>query len=314
MASELTTLAERYVLESLVARGGMAAVWKARDDVLARPVAVKILHPHLAEDEAFLERFRFEALAAARLAHPNIVAIYDTGTDGGPEDAGEQHFIVMEFCGGGSLADHLAERGPMEPDGIRAVGAAVCEALGYAHRIGVVHRDVKPANVLITGDGSLKVADFGIAKAAFAAGDITTTGSILGTVTYLSPEQLRGSEPDARSDLYALGVTLYELVTGRPPFVEETQMATAMKHLREQPAPSRSVRGGIPRSLDQVIMKALAKDADDRYQSAEEMRTALEGRGSASAATAVIERPIGPQPLDGAERVDTPPTRASRQI
>lgn len=287
----MITLAERYVLESEIARGGMAIVYKARDDVLARPVAVKVLHSHLADDAAFLERFRFEALAAARLAHPNIVSIYDTGAE--PTDDGGQthHYIVMEYCGGGSLAEHLVKEGPLRPERAAVVGSSVCEALAYAHRSGVIHRDIKPANVLVAEGGGLKVADFGIAKAAFADGDVTTTGSILGTVTYLSPEQLRGEEPDQRSDIYSLGVTLYELLAGRAPFEEETQMAIAMKHLREEPPPLRSVRGGIPRALDGVVSKAMAKDPDQRFQSAQDMRTALEGQ-SAATATAVLRRPV----------------------
>jgi eukaryotic-like serine/threonine-protein kinase len=286
----MITLADRYVLESEIARGGMAVVYKARDDVLARPVAVKVLHAHLAEDQAFLERFRFEALAAARLAHPNIVSIYDTGAeDAGPEgDA--RHYIVMEYCGNGSLSEHLLREGPLPPDRAATVGSSVCDALAYAHRSGVIHRDIKPANVLVTETGGLKVADFGIAKAAFTDGDVTTTGSILGTVTYLSPEQLKGDEPDQRSDIYSLGVTLYELLAGRAPFEEETQMAIAMKHLREEPAPLRSIRGGIPRAIESVVSKAMAKDPDDRYQNAQAMRSALESQASATS-TAVLRRP-----------------------
>ena len=278
------------MLEAEIARGGMAVVYRARDDVLARPVAVKVLHSHLADDEAFLERFRFEALAAARLAHPNIVSIYDTGAEESDAELEARHFIVMEYCGGGSLAEHLLKEGALQPERAVVVGSSVCEALAYAHRSGVIHRDIKPANVLIAETGALKVADFGIAKAAFSDGDVTTTGSLLGTVTYLSPEQLKGEEPDQRSDIYSLGVTLYELLAGRPPFEEETQMAIAMKHLREEPPPIRSVRGGIPRGLADVVGKAIAKDPDERYQSAQEMRNALEGQ-SGSTATAVLRRP-----------------------
>jgi serine/threonine-protein kinase len=302
----MITLAERYVLESEIARGGMAIVYKARDDVLARPVAVKVLHAHLADDAAFLERFRFEALAAARLAHPNIVSIYDTGAEPTDSDGTTHHYIVMEYCGGGSLAEHLAGEGPLRPERAAVVGSSVCEALAYAHRSGVIHRDIKPANVLVAEGGGLKVADFGIAKAAFTDGDVTTTGSILGTVTYLSPEQLRGEEPDQRSDIYSLGVTLYELLAGRAPFEEETQMAIAMKHLREEPPPLRSVRGGIPRGLDSVVSKAMAKDPDERFQSAQEMRTALEGQ-SAATATAVLRRPAR-----SAERATTVAPRTAR--
>ncbi|MGH2790324.1 MAG: protein kinase domain-containing protein [Actinomycetota bacterium] len=304
MASELITLAERYVLESEIARGGMAVVYRARDDVLARTVAVKVLHPHLADDEAFLDRFRFEALAAARLAHPNIVSIYDTGAEEGGAADQTRHFIVMEYCGGGSLAEHLRRDGPFQPERGAVVGSAVCEALAYAHRSGVIHRDIKPANVLVAGDGAtLKVADFGIAKAAFGSGDVTTTGSILGTVTYLSPEQLKGEEPDQRSDIYSCGVMLYELLAGRAPFEEETQMAIAMKHLREEPPPLRAARGGIPKSIETIVMKAMAKDPAVRYQNAQEMRAALES-SSVGSTTAVLRRPTRKT-----ERVEAPARR-----
>jgi hypothetical protein len=274
MPSVPTTLLERYTLEETIARGGMGTVWKATDEVLARTVAVKVLHPHLSEDEAFVERFRREALAAARLVHPNIVAIYDSGSHEVTDEHVLQHFIVMEYCAGGTLADLLAGRGRLNPDRVVAIGVEVCDALDYAHRNGVVHRDVKPANVLLTHD-SMKVADFGIAKAAFATGDITTTGSILGTVTYISPEQAQGKEPDARSDLYALGIVLYELLVGRPPFQEATQMATVMRHVNDPPPAPRSLKAGIPRALEAVLLKTLAKDPDARYASAAEMRNAL---------------------------------------
>jgi eukaryotic-like serine/threonine-protein kinase len=296
VGSELVTLGQRYALEDRIASGGMATVWRARDDVLARTVAIKLLHPHLAEDSEFLERFRREALAAARLSHSNIVAIFDTGTeategDGSGDDVSERHFIVMEYCSGGTLATALANEGPFDPGRAASVAAEVCDALGYAHRSGIVHRDVKPHNVLITEEGSLKVADFGIAKAAFGTSDITTTGSILGTVTYLSPEQVQGLEPDARSDLYSLGVVVYELLAGRPPFVEDTQIAVAMAHAHRDPPPLRSIRARIPRALEAIVMKSLAKDPDERWQSAEEMMNALRQTGG-QASTAIFPRPV----------------------
>lgn len=285
MADAQSTLVERYVLEERIASGGMAAVWRARDDVLARPVAVKVLHEHLAQDPSFVERFRIEALAAARLAHPNIVAIYDTGEDG------NDHFIVMEHCAGGTLSDVLKEDGALSPERVASVGATICDALAYAHRNGVIHRDIKPANVLVSEHGVLKVTDFGIAKAAFSKKDITTTGTIIGTVTYISPEQANGEEPDARSDVYALGVVLYELAAGRVPFDADSDVATALKHVNEAPPSPRSMRAGIPRHLEGIILKALAKDPADRYQSAEEMRNALRGRSGGAGGTQVIERP-----------------------
>ena len=294
------TLSERYVLEAEIARGGMGVVWRARDEVLARPIAVKILHEHLSTDEAFLGRFRREALAAARLTHPNIVAIYDTGNELGP-DGVERNYIVMEYCGGRTL-ETLLSNGPLAPERVADIGATICDALAYAHRHDVVHRDIKPANVLITDDGTLKVADFGIAKAAFVTGDITTTGSILGTVTYISPEQARGQEPDARSDIYALGVVSYELLVGRPPFAEDNQIAIAMKHIREEPPPVRSLRAGIPRSLEAVVMKALAKEPEDRHQTADEMGSSLRAIGGGQT-TSVISAPPAAR--------HAPPPRAS---
>ena len=277
----------------------MATVWEARDEVLARTVAVKILHPHLAENDEFLERFRREALAAARLAHPNIVAIYDTGTERGLPDGIDRYYIVMEHCAGGTLAPFATNERPLELRNVAAIGSTICDALGYAHANSVIHRDVKPANVLVTVDHTLKVADFGIAKAAFTTGDINQTGAILGTVSYLSPEQLRGDEPDGRSDLYSLGALLYELLCGRPPFVGESRIGIAMKHIREEPPPLRSIKPGISRSLEAVVMKALRKQPDERFASADEMRAALDAAISpAAGATAVFDRPaIAPTPM-----------------
>ncbi len=296
MSGGTAILAERYVLESRIAAGGMAAVWRARDDVLARTVAVKILHPHLAQDPSFVERFRIEALAAAHLAHPNIVAIYDTGDQGSGEE--HQHFIVMEHCGEGTVGDLLKREGPLAPQRVASLGATICEALAYAHHHEVIHRDIKPENVLISDHHTLKVTDFGIAKAAFAAHDLTTTGKIIGTVTYISPEQAGGTEPDARSDLYSLGVVLYELLIGKPPFREETEVATALKHLHEMPPSPRSMRAGIPRDLDAAIMKALAKDPADRFASAEQMRDALGGHsvGIQGSTQAIAKPPQTPVP------------------
>lgn len=277
MPPQHDTIAGRYVLGSQISKGGMATVWRAKDEVLARPVAVKILHPHLSEDEAFLERFRREALAAARLSHPNIVSIYDTGSQPRGEGEPDLQYIVMELCPKGTLEDLLRKEHSLPPERIAGIGSAVCDALGYAHRQGIVHRDVKPANVLIAEDGLLKVGDFGIAKAAFTKSDLTTTGSILGTVTYLSPEQSQGEEPDARSDIYGLGIMLYELTVGRPPFAGETQIATAMMHVNDRPPSVRSIKAGVPKPLEATIMRAIEKDPADRFQTAEEMGAALGG-------------------------------------
>ena len=268
-------LSNRYALEELIAKGGMASVYRARDDVLARPVAVKILLADLAADAAFLERFRREALAAAGLTHPNIIAIFDTGEESDASGV-VQHFMVMEYCGGGTLAN-LAGGKPLPADKVKSIAVHICDALAYAHDNGIVHRDIKPDNVLFAEDGTVKVADFGIAKAAFSGRDLTTTGSILGTVTYLAPEQAKGEEPDARSDIYSLGALLYELTTGRPPFQGETQLATALKHVHEAPVPPGSVRAGIPRDLDSAIMRCLEKEPGARPRTALELRAALGG-------------------------------------
>lgn len=291
MTADSTTLAQRYALESVIASGGMATVWRARDDVLARPVAVKIMHPQLAEDDAFVARFRREALSAARLAHPHIVSIYDTGSEA--QEGVDRHFIVMEFCGGGTLADVLETEGPFDPHDAARVVALVCDALAYAHQNDIVHRDIKPQNVLLTDQQTLKVADFGIAKAAFSKADITTTGALLGTVTYLSPEQVLGHEPGPRSDIYSAGILLHELIAGKPPFQADSQIATAMAHAREQPAPLRTLRSGVPAGLEGVVLKALAKDPDERFATADEMAAALRG-GRIDWATTGVLPPLPP--------------------
>jgi tRNA A-37 threonylcarbamoyl transferase component Bud32 len=274
-AFSLTTdrvLAGRYRLLEPIARGGMAEVWEGRDDVLTRPVAVKILHPHLARDEGFVERFRREAVAAARLAHPGIVATYDTGEDDGVA------FIVMELVRGRTLRRALEEQAPLPTATCVHVAAQVADALEHAHRAGLVHRDVKPANILLCdepgGGVRAKVADFGIAKLQ-AGGDLTQTGALVGTAKYLSPEQVEGRSPDARSDVYALGVVLYEMLCGRAPFSADTELATALQHVRGQPVTPRQLRAGIPRPLEQIVLRAMAKDPENRFRSAADLRGAL---------------------------------------
>jgi eukaryotic-like serine/threonine-protein kinase len=285
MSSQPSLLADRYLLESRIAAGGMATVWLARDEVLARPVAVKLLHPHLARGTSFLQRFKQEAIAAARLSHPRIVSIFDTGTESGSDEDSARPFIVMEYCSGGTLASLLVNEGPLDPNRAVAVASDICDALGHAHRFGIIHRDVKPANILLTDERELKVADFGIAKAAFDTADLTQTGSILGSVAYTSPEQVEGAEPDQRSDIYAMGVLLYELLAGRPPFAAESHLRVAMAHVHDEPPSLRGLRAQIPRRTEQVVMKALAKDPDERFSSAEDMRLAL---GESSGATALF--------------------------
>jgi hypothetical protein len=263
-------LAGRYVLEESIAAGGMAAVWKANDLVLARAVAVKILRQDLARESAVAERFHREAVAAAGMTHPHIISVFDTGTDGG------LHFIVMEHFAGRSLWQVLAQEGPMQPRAATALLLPVLEALAFAHQQGLVHRDIKPGNILVGDDGWVKVTDFGIAKAAYGARDLTTTGTMLGTVRYISPEQVQGLPVDGRSDLYSAGVVLYEALTGQPPFQAESDVATAMIRLTQQPAPPRAIRPDIPKGLEDVIVRALERDPVDRFPSAEAMRSALD--------------------------------------
>ena len=303
-------LAGRYRLKRLIAKGGMAEVWESVDEILGRPVAVKILHPHLAADESFRERFRREAIAAARLAHPNVVATFDTGTDEGIT------FIVMELVDGSTLRQILNETGPLAPARIVQMGAQVADALHYAHRAGIVHRDVKPANILICPDGRVKVADFGIAKAVEESEPdrptpseaLTGTGSIIGTAQYLAPEQVDGRAVDGRTDVYALGVVLYEAVCGRPPFTGDTDMAVALKHITTNPPAPGAVRAGVPRALEEIVLRAMAKAPEHRYQSADELRAALLSVDlRAGEATAVVSAP--PLPPPARPRVDNTPPR-----
>ncbi len=281
-------------LRQPIARGGMAEVWEATDEILGRPVAIKILLPQLAADASFRERFRREAIAAARLAHPNVVATFDTGIDSGVA------YIVMELVKGRTLHQVLAAEGPLPPHRAVQIAVQVAAALDYAHRHGVVHRDVKPANILLGDDDQVKVADFGIAKAAVRgvpAGDLTASGSIVGTAKYLSPEQVRGDAVDGRADIYALGVVLYEMLCGRAPFVGETDVATALQHVHNQPLSPRQVRAGIPRPLEAVVMRALSKSPSARYATAADMQSALLSvdLGSDDAVPLVVRDPTPPE-------------------
>jgi serine/threonine-protein kinase len=261
---------DRYELVNHVARGGMAQVYLAKDLLLDRPVALKVLFPELSVDQAFVRRFRREAQAAANLTHPNIVSIYDWG------EGARTYFIVMEYVDGRTLAQLIAQ-GPLEPTRAASIAADVAGALAFAHRHGVIHRDVKPGNVLIDNSGQVKVTDFGIARAVGGGAQegLTQTGAVMGTATYFSPEQAQGQPVDARSDIYSLGVVLYEMVTGRIPFAGDNPVAIAYKHVREDPVAPTLVNQAVPPPLEAIILQAMAKDPQLRYQTAEELQADL---------------------------------------
>jgi len=258
----------RYEIQREVAQGGMAEVYLARDQLLNRPVALKALFPEYAREPSFVERFRREAQAAANLNHPNIVAIYDWGQESGT------YFIVMEYVEGRSLRDLCRSEAPLDANQAAEITAEIASALAFAHRNGVVHRDVKPGNVLLTRSGNVKVTDFGIARAGTSDG-LTQTGSVMGTATYFSPEQAQGLPVDGRSDVYSLGVVLYEMVTGGAPFTGDSPVAVAYKHVREDPVAPSQRNAEVPHDLEQIIMTALAKDPGHRYQTADDLRADL---------------------------------------
>src|SRR5436305_1965181 len=298
----------RYRIMRKLGAGGMANVYLAEDQELGRRVAIKILNDRHANDDQFVERFRREAKNAAGLSHPNIVSIYDRG------EAEGTYYIAMEYLDGRSLKELIVSRGPAPVPVAIDYTRQILNALRFAHRNAIVHRDIKPHNVLVDSDGRLKVTDFGIARAG--ASEMTEAGSIVGTAQYLSPEQAKGTQVDARSDIYSAGVVLYELLTGRVPFTGDTAVEIAMRHLSAVPEPPSALREDVPHELDMVVLRALAKSPEDRYQTAEEMDAELErvsrglpvspeteeaatmiltGAVSPTEATSIL-RPSGPRP------------------
>ncbi|GHG04649.1 MULTISPECIES: Stk1 family PASTA domain-containing Ser/Thr kinase [Amycolatopsis] len=287
-------LSNRYELGETLGYGGMSEVHHGHDVRLGREVAIKILRADLARDPQFQERFRREAQNAAALNHPAIVAVYDTGEAN--TEFGPLPYIVMEYVEGRTLRDIVKTEGPMSQKRAMEVMADVCAALDFSHRHGIVHRDVKPANVMITKNGAVKVMDFGIARAMHdGQASMTQTAAVIGTAQYLSPEQARGESVDARSDVYAAGCVLYELITGEPPFTGDSPVAVAYQHVREDPNPPSSVNPAVAPELDAVVLKALAKGPANRYQSAAEMRSDL-------VRTLSGQRPAAPMVMSEDER------------
>jgi serine/threonine-protein kinase len=290
-------LAGRYRLETEIGAGGMTGVWQAVDEVLERPVAVKILHRHLLSNQVFCDRFRKEALAAGALIHPNIVSVYDTGQHD------EAPYVVMEYVAGGSLAGRLVH-GPLPAAEVAGIGADVCEALGYAHRAGIVHRDLKPDNILVSESGQVKVTDFAVAGAALG-GDLTATGALLGTLSFLAPEVLEGGEPDPAADLYALGVVLFKALTGRSPRVAGMDLGTSAGKDRPQPAHPRDFRPEVPRDLDAAVARALSPSPAERFADAAELGRVLRSVAQARPARAAVSS--APAPPLPATHLPLPP-------
>ncbi|HEY6811186.1 MAG TPA: Stk1 family PASTA domain-containing Ser/Thr kinase [Propionibacteriaceae bacterium] len=317
MTSSPTTVGGRYELGELLGRGGMAEVRRAVDQRLGRPVAVKQLRADLAIDPTFQARFRREAQSAAGLNHPTIVAVYDTGEEIDPPTGVAIPYIVMELVEGQTLRDVLKDGRKILPERALELTQGVLDALGYSHKAGIVHRDIKPANVMLTPNGGVKVMDFGIARAvADTSATMTQTAAVIGTAQYLSPEQARGETVDARSDLYSTGCLLYELLVGRPPFVGDSPVSVAYQHVRETPLPPSQLDPEISPEIDAVVLKALAKDPADRYQSAKEMKDDISRllagqQTTAQQATAVVPLAAGAiaaNAYDDATHVATPPT------
>lgn len=309
MTDDARILSGRYRVDELIGRGGMASVYRGYDLTLGREVAVKVLKADLARDSGFRTRFRLEAQAASRMAHPAIVRVFDAGEDVETDAAGVAHpvpYIVMELVHGELLKAVIA-RGPVPvADAVRYTDG-ILEALEYSHRAGVVHRDIKPGNVMVTATGQIKVMDFGIARAVSdSSSTVAETTTILGTAAYFSPEQAKGESVDTRADLYSTGVVLYELLTGRQPFRGDTPVAVAYQHVSETPVPPSEVDDTLPRGLDAVVLRALAKDPFQRYQDAATFRESLDAAMHGSGPTkrqlgALTSELYGPNPRQAAE-------------
>jgi serine/threonine-protein kinase len=304
-----TVVGGRYELGEMLGRGGMAEVRKGTDTRLGRVVAVKRLRTDLAADPTFQARFRREAQSSASLNHPAIVAVYDTGEEMADEGVA-QPYIVMEYVAGRTLRDILREGRKILPERALEITSGVLSALDYSHRAGIIHRDIKPANVMLTPGGDVKVMDFGIARAVSdSSSTMTQTAAVVGTAQYLSPEQARGETVDSRSDVYSTGCLLYELLTGRPPFVGESPVAVAYQHVREPASPPSTYDTDLPPEIDSIVMKALAKRLEDRYQSAAAMRSDIE-RYLAGRPVQAPAVPVNPMEGTTFLPADTSPTAA----
>src|SRR3954449_7188798 len=283
-------VADRYELEELVGTGGMSSVFRAHDRLLDRKVALKVLHEQYMADEDYVERFRREARAVAALSHPNIVTVIDRGEHDG------RQFIVFEYVAGENLKQLIGRRGPAPVTTALELGIQVARALSFAHQSGLVHRDVKPQNVLLNGDGRAKVTDFGIARSLDVQHGMTQTGTVLGTSDYIAPEQAQGQRVDEHTDVYSLGVVLYELLTSEVPFPGENFVAVAMRHINEPPPPIRDKRPDVPPRVEAAIQLAMAKDPNDRFQTMAEFCRELEAclAELQSQGTQVVAAPAAP--------------------
>ncbi len=303
-SGEATVINDRYEIHKRIGRGGMADVFLARDLLLDRQVAVKVLFPEFAIDPNFVERFRREAQAAANLSHPNIVNVYDWGKYSGT------YFITMEYVQGRTLAEILRTNRQLTAKQAAEIASEVAAALGFAHEAGLAHRDIKPANILIGSNGQVKVADFGIARAMNAPteSNLTQAGAVMGTASYFSPEQAQGAQPDPRSDLYSLGIVMYEMVAGRPPFTGENPVSIAYKQVHDPPQPLNQIVADIPRPFEAIIAKLLAKDPKLRYPSAHALRDDLRRFRNGEQVQALVSAVAGSQARTAVAPVAAPPT------